>query len=166
MQSRSNRSIALFTGGVIAASLFASAAPARAAESNKTYKTGAIVLGAAAAIFAAKGKQLPAVVAGAGAYYAYKKSQEANNRYGNNDGNAYPGEDYAYGGDYQQNDQPYYDDSNDQPYYGDYGNANDAPPYYGNDGAYADNGGFPDYGYGFRAAPRIGKNAKPALRTK
>jgi hypothetical protein len=52
---------------------------AHAADKEKTYKTGAVVLGALGAVLAVKGKTLPAVVAGAGAYYAYKKGKDAGN---------------------------------------------------------------------------------------
>ena len=52
---------------------------AHAIDKEKAYKTGAIALGALGAILAVKGKTVPAVVAGAGAYYAYKKSKDADN---------------------------------------------------------------------------------------
>jgi len=100
--------MAVLTGGVITAAallpgLFV-AAPARA-DGNNTYKAGAVVLGAASAYLLIKGKTLPGVVAGAGAYYAYKKSKNGSSdqysqypgddRYGQN-GDVYPGDNASY----------------------------------------------------------------------
>lgn len=84
------RGAALMTGGVLMASTLLPATPARAADDekkSKNYKTGAIVLGAAAAYMILKGKTVPAAIAGAGAYYAYKKSKDAKNegRYSQSD---------------------------------------------------------------------------------
>jgi hypothetical protein len=80
MHSNNNktRGLALFTGGVLAASALFHPAPVAAQEKDhsKAYKTGAIVLGAAAAYMAVKGKTLPAAAAAAGAYYAYKKGRK------------------------------------------------------------------------------------------
>ena len=82
MKINTKSSIALLTGGVLAASAIALPA-AHAAESKKEkqFKTGAVILGALGAYFVVKGKTVPAVVAGAGAYYAYKKSKDERNEY-------------------------------------------------------------------------------------
>jgi hypothetical protein len=140
MKPRSTRSIALIAGGAVATSMFLAPAPVRAEES-KSYKIGAAVLGAISIYSVIKGKELPAVLAGAGAYYAYKKSKDARNedRYGDS-GNVYPDDVYAgnrndnYYGSYPQDNAPYYGGTSgnypDQPYYGDANNYPDQP-YYG-----------------------------------
>jgi hypothetical protein len=79
MCNRRARGVAMLTGAVVATSALVPMQAAHAADKEKTYKTGAIALGALGAILAVKGKTLPAVIAGAGAYYAYKKSQDADN---------------------------------------------------------------------------------------
>ena len=125
MKTRTSRTVALLTGGVLASSMFIQAAPARA-DKSKNLKVGAIVLGVGAAILLAKKKEVPAAIAGAGAYYAYKKSKDANNddRFGygyndNNDGNYYPGEDSNYGNtNNYPSDTPYYGNSGDDVYPG------------------------------------------------
>lgn len=147
------RGIALLTGGVFAASAFIPAlglSVARADEKSdrkaRQYKTGAIALGAAAAYFGLKSKKaVPAIVAGAGAYYAYKKSKEAKregerDRYGNypNDDQyaQYPDDNDGYGvdnrdygnRDYGRNDRDRYG-RNDDAGYGSYD-----PADYGNGG--------------------------------
>jgi hypothetical protein len=78
INSRAMRSVAFLTGGVVAFSALVPIQPARA-DKSKTYKTGAAVLGALGAILIVKGKTVPGVIAGAGAYYAYKKSKDARN---------------------------------------------------------------------------------------
>jgi hypothetical protein len=82
-QPRSTRTIALLTGAVLVAGTVLHPTPAHA-DKARTYKYGAIALGAVAAYMATKGKTVPAAVAAAGGYYAYKKSQNAKNetRYG------------------------------------------------------------------------------------
>jgi hypothetical protein len=85
--TKTKRSLALLTGAaLLAPALLPSlATPARAAD-DKKYKTGAAVLGALAGYFVLQGKTVPGIVAGAGAYYAYKKSRDAkNDRYGSYD---------------------------------------------------------------------------------
>lgn len=90
------RSVGLLAGGALLASCLLpgafGASPAQAAEKSKQYKTGAVVLGAASAILIIKGKTVPGVLAGAGAYYAYKKSKDAKQeeRYGQDE--QYPGD--------------------------------------------------------------------------
>lgn len=95
MKSLHTRSIALLAGGALATSMLLTPAPARA-DKSKSLKIGALVLGAAAVISAANGKDLPAAAAAAGAYYAYKKSKDAkNDEYSDN---GYPGDIYADNG--------------------------------------------------------------------
>lgn len=79
--NRTVRGVAILTGGVIAASAVFHPAPAQAADSKneKLYKGGAVALGVLGAYFILKGKTIPGAVAGAGAYYAYKKGKDANN---------------------------------------------------------------------------------------
>lgn len=87
---KTNRSLAILTGAVLLTpALFSASATPAHADKSETYKTGAVVLGAAAAYLALQGKTLPAAVAAAGGYYAYKKGQDAANdeRYGNYYGN-------------------------------------------------------------------------------
>lgn len=79
MCNRGVRGVAVLTGVAVATSALVPMQAAQAADKEKTYKTGAVVLGALGAILAVKGKTLPAVVAGAGAYYAYKKGKDAGN---------------------------------------------------------------------------------------
>ena len=82
-----------FVSGALAltASLFpiGGAQTAHAIDKADAYKAGAAVLGAASAYYVVKGKKtLPAVIAGAGAYYAYKKGRDIDRS--NNDNNRYP----------------------------------------------------------------------------
>jgi len=77
--NRGVRGVATLTGVAVATSAFVPMQAAQATDKEKAYKTGAIALGALGAVLAVKGKTLPAVVAGAGAYYAYKKSKDADN---------------------------------------------------------------------------------------
>jgi hypothetical protein len=80
MCNRGVRGVAVLTGVAVATSALVPMQAAHAADNKeKTYKTGAVVLGALGAILAVKGKTLPAVVAGAGAYYAYKKGKDVGN---------------------------------------------------------------------------------------
>jgi hypothetical protein len=144
MNQGKTRGVAVLTGGVIAASallpgLFM-AAPAQAADS-KTYKAGAIVLGAASAYLLIKGKTLPGVLAGAGAYYAYKKSKDNNSdRYGQYP-DQYPGDRYGQNGDV---------------YPGDNGASYPRDPGYGEQ--------YPDYEYG-ALAPTAPRTSKKALKS-
>ena len=86
MKINIKNSVALLTGGVLAVSAIAMpAAHAAETKKEKQFKTGAAILGALGAYFVVKGKTVPAVVAGAGAYYAYKKSKEERDNYSYND---------------------------------------------------------------------------------
>lgn len=178
------RGIALLTGGIMAVSVFfpvLGVATARADEKterrSRQYKTGAIVLGAAAAYFALKSKKtVPAAIAGAGAYYAYKKSQDLKNksernRYGYNpDDNQYPvGDNDDYGtnnrDDYDAEPATYPDDN------GTYDNGGD----YADSGDYRDENrnrdvqigdiipGFPDYS-SRTVAPKYRRGAKITVK--
>lgn len=98
------RGVAILTGGVLAASAIFQTAPAQADEKKeKTYKTGAAALGVLGAYFILKGKTVPAAAAGAGAYYAYKKSKDVKNddRYSDNydPNDRYSNGSYSNGGD-------------------------------------------------------------------
>lgn len=110
---------------------------AHAIDKADAYKAGAAVLGAAGAFYGVKGKTLPAVIAGAGAYYAYKKGRDADREDNANDrsrnrrdnrntntnrrsdrGNTYP-DDYsrypADNGSYRYPDSNRYPDNNRYP---------------------------------------------------
>jgi hypothetical protein len=83
----------MLTGAVMASMALLPMQSAQADDKkSKTYKAGAIGLGVLGAYMAVKGKTLPAVAAGAGAYYAYKKSKDAENgdRSARNPGDVYP----------------------------------------------------------------------------
>ncbi len=101
-RTRPTRAIALLTATVLAGGALLHPTPARA-DKAKTYKYGAIALGAVAAYMAAKGKTVPAAVAAAGGYYAYKKSKDAknNDRYGYNPDDAVYPDDDGYRTDYR-----------------------------------------------------------------
>ena len=74
------RGVAILTGGVLAASALFHPTVAQAdAKKDKTYKAGAAALGVLGAYFILKGKTVPGAIAGAGAYYAYKKGKQAKN---------------------------------------------------------------------------------------
>jgi hypothetical protein len=82
---KSVRGLAFLTGTVLAASALFHPQPAQAVDKSDAYKAGAVVLGAASAYMILKGKTLPGAVAGAGAYYAYKKGRKEDrndDRYG------------------------------------------------------------------------------------
>ena len=72
----SSRAVALFTGGVLAATTLFHPAPAQA-DKAKTYKYGAIGLGVLGAYMLSKGKTVPGAAAVAAGAYAYKKSRDA-----------------------------------------------------------------------------------------
>ena len=126
MQNKT-RGIALLTGGaVVALSLMPTTARADDAKKERAYKYGAIGLGVASAILILKGKNVAGAAAGAGAYYAYKKSKdvERDNRYPNYDvysqypdNNSYP----------SNNSYPDYNRSGDV--YAGYPGNNNAPAY-------------------------------------
>jgi hypothetical protein len=139
------RSIALLTGGVLVATALVVPTSAQAAENGKTYKTGAAVLGVLSAILVAKGKTLPGAIAGAGAYYSYKKGQKTQNQ--EQYGEWFPGAD-----DNDYRDSPYYGGNNTYPTYPSSGNGG---PYYGSNSDYDDSeyygndgNSYPSYGYG------------------
>ncbi len=109
------RGMVLLAGGVIA--LSGLTATSAQATSREQYDNAAIGLGVAGIILGSQGKTLPAVIAGAGAYYAYSKGQETrddywrhhrrdgynnnygyNNRYDNSYGYAYNSGSYNGGG--------------------------------------------------------------------
>ena len=97
--SNPSRLLALLTAGVLSAGVMLHPAPARA-DKAKTYKYGAIALGAVGAYMLSKGKTVEgAALLGAGAY-AYKKGEDTRkaepygnyrDRYGyrSNNGNRY-----------------------------------------------------------------------------
>lgn len=109
-QSRKMKTLALLTGGVLMASAtVTTTAPAHAADKEKLYKGGAVALGVLGAYFLIKGKTLPAVAAGAGAYYAYKKGKDAdsdNNVVAN--GDVYPDGRYSYNDSTSSSSYPEY----------------------------------------------------------
>ena len=92
--NRYTRGLAIFTGSVLAASAFVAPAPAKADKADKI-KIGATVLGAAAVILGAKGKTVPAIIAGAAGVYAYKKGRDEDRKK-----NDYPA--YGQAGQYPQ----------------------------------------------------------------
>jgi hypothetical protein len=73
------RATALATLGVLGAGALLQPAPAHAADKEKLYKGGAVALGVLGAYYIVKGKTIPGAIAGAGAYYAYKKGKDADN---------------------------------------------------------------------------------------
>jgi len=107
------RGLALLTGGVLAVSSL-TAPGVQAKTSRKDYKTGAVVLGALGVILATKGETVPAVVAGAGAYYAYKKSQDRRHNY--NYANRYPTSRSRYSSSNRNNNQNVYPDAKNSRY--------------------------------------------------
>lgn len=184
-RSSSQARLALLTGGVMLASMSVSSLgliSARADEKDerksRNYKIGAGVLAGAALYYGIKKKNpVGAAAAGAGAYYAYKKSKQAkdradrygyNNPYpGNTSADAYP-DDNTYNGNGYPASAPGgygYGNGNDgypvnAPGGYDYGSQDDYPRDVAGDdygapsqGDYAQNGGdYPDYGLnGLRA---------------
>jgi hypothetical protein len=150
---KKSRSIALLTGGVLAASALMPMTPAHA-DKSKTYKAGAAILGAAGALMILKGKTLPGVLAGAGAYYAYKQGQKAKDkeRYGQYQ---HPNNDPRYS-QYPDTNSGYYDNSgtydnrSNTGYYDNRGTYDNTPTYdnrdtYDNRGGYS-NSNDPYYG--------------------
>jgi len=133
----SNKVRSLFLLGGVSAMMGATmmvSQPARA-DKAQNYKVGATALGILGAVLAVKGKTLPAIAAGAGAYYAYEKGKDAendnryndyrwnNNRYNRNDNSR------NYYGDRYDNNNRY--DSN-IPYGNRYDNRNDRKNRYDN----------------------------------
>ena len=72
------RGAALTALGVLTVGALLQPAPAQAADKEKLYKGGAVALGVLGAYYIVKGKTIPGAIAGAGAYYAYKKGKDAN----------------------------------------------------------------------------------------
>jgi len=127
-QNRKMRGVAALTGGAILASACFHPAPAQADEKKeKLYKGGAVALGVLGAYFILKGKTVPGAAAGAGAYYAYKKSKDAKNdnrtededdRYSENSDYDYDNSDYEEPDyDYDNSESDYEDVSNDDSDY-------------------------------------------------
>ncbi len=135
------RGLALLTGGVLAVSSL-TAPGVQARTSRKDYKTGAIVLGALGVILATRGKTVPAVVAGAGAYYAYKKSQDRRDNYANR----YPTSRSRYSSN-NRNNQNVYPDANNSRY----------------DDAGYDNSRYDDAGYNSLNATSKAKESSPSV---
>ncbi len=101
------RGVAVLTGGVLAASALLHPAPAQADEKKeKLYKGGAVALGVLGAYSILKGKTVPGAVAGAGAYYAYKKGKDVQNNDRHSE-NYYPNDRYS--------DERYPDDNDTYP---------------------------------------------------
>jgi len=147
---RGTRGVALLVGGAVAASALIPATPAQAVEKSKAYKAGAVVLGAASAYLILKGKTVPGAVAGAGAYYAYKKGQKEAGRedqYGYGQYPAYPDDRYS-----QYPNDPGYDYGN-----GGYAQYPNDPAYDYNNGGYVQ---YPDNGYR-GAAPSTSSRMSP-----
>lgn len=99
---RKARALSLLTGAALVTTAVFQPAPAHAVD-KKTYKYGAIALGVVGAALIVKGKTVPGAIAAGGAYYAYKKSQKADNndnRYGYNNyptDSRYPDNTYSNG---------------------------------------------------------------------
>jgi hypothetical protein len=118
----SNKVRSMFMISGVAAMMGATmmAPQAARADTAQNYKIGAAALGVLGVVLAAKGKTAPALLAGAGAYYAYEKGKDAENdeRY-----------DYYYGNRYNG----YYQNDN---HYGNYGSHNNYRNRYNNDNRY------------------------------
>jgi hypothetical protein len=118
LKPRTTRTVALLTGGVIAATTLFHPAPAQAADKSKKLKYGAVGLGVLGAYLLSKGKTVPGAVAAAGGLYAYKKgrNEQRDERFSNRNRD---GRDYGYnnggyrGGGYSNGsyDNGYYDDN-------------------------------------------------------
>ncbi|MBV9468103.1 MAG: hypothetical protein JO316_05680 [Abitibacteriaceae bacterium] len=149
LNQRMTRGIALLAGGAMAVSSF-HATPVQAADKGKTYKAGAAILGAASALMILKGKTLPGILAGAGAYYAYKKGKDAQN-----DQNyaQYPDDNGRYSQNTNDGRYSQYPTDNGGYYGGDNGSYNNGSDNNGryNDGSYNNgnyNNGSYNNGYG------------------
>ncbi len=150
IRSAQTRTIALLTGGLLTLSAFLPALGLSVAHADtpterkeKNYKTGATILGAAAAYLAIKKKNpVAAAAAGAAAYYAYKKGQKANDQ-ANRERSVYdPGYNDDRTAQYPDDDGGYYDNGGYVGY-----PDNDGGYYPDNGGGYANLPGdyFPDY---------------------
>lgn len=133
--TRSSRLTALATALALVAGVSVSSVPAQARPSSKTYKTGAVALGALGAYYLSQGKTVQGAAAIGGGYLAYKKGQKVANqeRYGRTTDYPRYGSNSNYGGSYGSN----------------YGNGG-----YGNGGyasdVYPDSGGYNDSGSNYR----------------
>jgi hypothetical protein len=93
-KNRKTRTVALATLGVLGIGALLQPTPAQASSKEKLYKGGAVALGVLGAYYIVKGKTIPGAIAGAGAYYAYKKGKDA----GEDD-------DYDYDDNYRRRDR-------------------------------------------------------------
>lgn len=148
---RKARALALLTGAALITTAVFQPTPAQAAD-KKAYKYGAIGLAALGAYLIVKGKTVPGAIAAGGAYYAYKKSQKADdndNRYGYNQyptdpryrDNTYSNNGYNYpnNGNYNNGYNTGYNNGySNYPNNGGYNNG-----YYSNNGNY--NGNYQNY---------------------
>ena len=193
--------LALLTGGVMLASMSVSSLgllSARADEKDerksRQYKIGAGVLAGAALYYGIKKRNpVATAAAGAGAYYAYKKSKEAkdranagrygyNNPFPGNTSDAYPDDNTYNGNGYPASAPGYgngYGNANDGYPVGapggyDYGSQDDYPRDVAGDdygtpsqGGYAQNGGdYPDYGLsGLRGRRNNGSKVKGSKKS-
>lgn len=127
---RFSRLPALATGLILIAGASLSSVPAQARTSSKTYKAGAIALGALGAYYISKGKTVQGAAAVGGGYLAYKKGQKVANqeRYGRT---GYPryGSNGNYGGNYNSNGNYNYGGSNSNVYPDASGYDNSGPNY-------------------------------------
>lgn len=151
MQLKS-RFIALPLAAVLTSGVFFSPVPVQAAPKSKTYKTGAVVLGALGAYLLSKGKTVEGAAVLGGGYLAYKKGEKErkNERYGYNgnapyyNGNAsYPDPNYnngSYNNGGNSNWDTGWDNGN-----GSYNNGNTYPDNGYNNGNY-NNGSYSNYG--------------------
>jgi hypothetical protein len=120
LTSHKVRSLFLLSG--VTAMMGATLMVPQAAHADKAqnYKIGATALGVLGVVLAAKGKTGPALLAGAGAYYAYEKGKDAeqdewyDNRYDRYDHYDYNYRDYNYRNDHYYDNGRYdrYDNHN------------------------------------------------------
>ncbi len=175
--SRSPRFVFIAGALALTASLFpiGGANSAHAIDKADAYKAGAAALGVLGAYYGVKGKNVPAIIAGAGAYYAYKKGRDADRDANNNDRyrnrrsdnrNTYP-EDYNRypdNGGYRAGNYGYPD--NNYPDYNRY--PDNRYPSNRNGDVYA--GGYdqyPDYGYnGLKKSDSKSRAKSGSIRVK
>ena len=139
MQLKS-RVLALPLAAVLASGAFFHAAPAQAAPKSKTYKAGAIALGALGAYMLSKGKTVEGAAILGGGYLAYRQGEKERKREQN-------------AGRFGGIDNGYYNNGN--PNNGSYNNGNtgwdtgwdNGNPRYNNNGGYYSNGSYNNSGY-------------------
>ena len=174
----SRRFSSIFMLGGVAAMMGATMMVPRTAQADKAQnlKYGAAALGILGAVLAVKGNTLPAIIAGAGAYYAYEQGKDAQNdqryddRYNdnrwNNDRNSRNNNPYDRNNNrYDRNDNRYGSSS-------DYGtwnssNRNDRDSTYGsNDNRYNrnDNSYYPNDNYDYRNDSNYNQNNRNDTR--